>query len=268
MNDTFPGSADLPTLDSIVEGAQTCPAKIVVYGVAGVGKTTFAAGAPTPIILPTEDGIGRLPTARFPLLKTYDQVTEALRLLRVEDQPYETVVLDSLDALEPIVWARVKEQSGKRVEDHGYGKGYLLAAEVWKSILVQLDELRDEKGMGVVLIAHSDIRQFQSPENDPYDRYVMRLQKRAQDLISDWADAVLFANYRVHTVTTESARRSVTRGIGSGERVIYTSERPAFIAKNRYGLPDELALDWTAFASAFGGRSTFPSKLETRKTDA
>ncbi len=255
MNDTFPGTADLPTLDSIEDGVQTRPSKSVLYGVPGVGKTTFAASAPSPIFLPTEDGIGRLPAARFPLLTSYLQVTEALRLLYVEDVPYETVVLDSLDALEPLIWERVREESGKRVEDHGYGKGYLLAQDEWKPILAQLDELRDEKGMGVILIAHSDIRSFQSPENDPYDRYVLRLQKRAQDLISDWADAVLFANYRVHTVKAESGRTSVTRGIGTGERVLYTSERPAFIAKNRYGLPDELPLDWAAFASAFGDRS-------------
>lgn len=256
-NDTFTdGVGDLPTLDSIETGVRHQPVRAVLYGPHGVGKTTFSIGAPKPILLPTEDGVGLLDVARFPLLRSYTSVLEAARLLLVHDVPYETLVIDTLDALEPLVWERVREQTGKRVEDHGYGKGYILAAEAWKEILDLLDELRGTKGMGVVLIAHSEIRSYQSPEHDAYDRYVMRLQKRARELVSDWADAVLFVNYRVHTIKTESGWTSVTRGIGTGERVLCTTERPAFAAKNRYGLPDELPLDWGAFASAFADRSS------------
>jgi len=102
-----------------------------------------------------------------------------------------------------------------------------------------------------IQIAHTDIKRFDSPEHEPYDRYVIKLHARASALLQEHSDAVLFANYRISTVKSDVGfNKKVTRALGSGERVLYTAERPAFLAKNRYGLPDVLPLDWQAFAAA------------------
>jgi hypothetical protein len=49
------------------------------------------------------------------------------------------------------------------IESFGYGKGYLAALDTWRSFLDGVNALRDERGMGVILIAHAEIKRFDSP---------------------------------------------------------------------------------------------------------
>jgi hypothetical protein len=228
------------------------PPRILFHGVAGVGKTTLAAGANQPVFIQTEDGLGLLPVPHFPLATSFEAVLEALIALYTEDHDFKTVVVDSVDWLEPLVWAKVCRDNGwNSIEDAGFGKGYVLALSLWRQYLDGLNALRDDRGMTVIQIAHTDIKRFDSPEHDPYDRYVIKLHARAAALLQEHSDLVLFANYRISTVKADVGfNKKVNRALGSGERVLYTAERPAFLAKNRYGLPETLPLDWQAFAQA------------------
>jgi hypothetical protein len=155
-----------------------------------------------------------------------------------------------VDWLEPLVWAKACRDNGwHSIEDAGYGKGYVAALNLWRQYIDGLNALRDDRGMTVVQIAHTDIKRFDSPEHDPYDRYVIKLHARAAALLQEHSDVVLFANYRISTVKADVGfNKKVSRAVGSGERVIHTVERPAFLAKNRYDLPDTLPLEWSAFA--------------------
>ena len=228
------------------------PPRILLHGVAGIGKTTFAAAAPKSVFVCTEDGLGTLEATHFPLAKTFDEVMEALAALYSESHAFETVVIDSVDWLEPLVWQKACQENGwKDLEQPGYGKGYVAALDLWRQYLEGLNALRDERGMTVIQIAHTDIKRFDSPEHEPFDRYVIKLHARAAALLQEHSDVVLFANYRISTVKSDIGfNKKVTRALGSGERVLYTAERPAFLAKNRYGLPDSLPLSWAAFAEA------------------
>jgi len=228
------------------------PPRILVHGVAGVGKTTFAAESNAPVFVQTEDGLGTLPSAHFPLSRTFEEVIEALAALYTEDHDFKTIVVDSVDWLEPLIWARAcRDNRWDSIEDAGYGKGYVAALNLWRQYIDGLNALRDDRGMTVVQIAHTDIKRFDSPEHDPYDRYVIKLHARAAALLQEHSDLVLFANYRISTVKADVGfNKKVNRAMGSGERVIHTAERPAFLAKNRYGLPETLPLDWPAFAQA------------------
>ena len=232
--------------------------RILIHGVAGVGKTTFAAGAPKPVLVQTEDGLGTLEVPRFPLARSFDEVMEALAALYTDSHDFATVVIDSVDWLEPLVWQKACQENGwKDLEEPGYGKGYVAALDPWRQYLEGLNALRDERGMTVIQIAHTDIKRFDSPEHEPYDRYVIKLHARAAALLQEHSDVVLFANYRISTVKSDVGfNKKVTRALGSGERVLYTAERPAFLAKNRYGLPDTLPLSWAAFAEAMPHSST------------
>lgn len=232
------------------------PPCILIHGVAGVGKSTFAADADRPVFLMTEDGLGKLQVPHFPLATSYAEVAEALDALLNEDHDFGTVVVDSVDWLEPLIWAEACKRNGwASIEAPGFGKGYAEALTIWREYLDRLNALRDRKGMVVIQIAHTDIKRFDSPEHEPYDRYVIKLHARAAALLQEHSDIVLFANYRISTVKADVGfNKKVNRALGSGERVLYTAERPAFLAKNRYGLPDVLPLDWAAFAAAMPPR--------------
>lgn len=240
------------SLASLKRGTALAAPRLLIHGVAGVGKTTFAAAAPAPVFILTEDGLGTLNADHFPLARTFEEVMESLVALHVEEHAFQTVVIDSVDWLEPLVWAQACKDNGwKSIEDAGYGKGYVAALDLWRQYIEWLNALRDDRGMTVIQIAHTEIKRFDSPEHEPYDRYIIKLHARAAALLQEHSDAVLFANYRISTVKSDVGfNKKVNRALGSGERVLHTAERPAFLAKNRYSLPDSLPLSWEDFANA------------------
>jgi len=233
---------------------------VVLYGPEGIGKSTFGAGAPNPIFLGTEDGTAQLDVASFPSPSKFADVLEAVASLANEEHEFKTLVLDTLDWLEPLIHAHVCKTNGKNsIEAFGYGKGYVLALDEWRKLLAAVGELR-AKGMNVVMLAHSRVKGYHNPAGDDYDRYTMKLHEKAEQLVKEWADAVLFATYKV--VTHEDERGKV-KAFGDGSRVAYTEHRPAWDAKNRYGLPFEIPLEWSEFEAA--AREKSPKSVEALK---
>ncbi len=227
------------------------PPRIVLHGVHGVGKSTFAAQAPKPIFIPTEDGLTNIKVDHFPVAKTMEDVFSYLGLLITESNEYKTVVIDTLDWLERLIWAHVcAEQNVKSIEAIGYGKGYLMAQNHWDRLLQGLDKLHDELGYAVVLLAHNEIKSFSPPDGVAYDRWQIKLYKTAAARIEEWADMVLFANFKTHINTTNQ------KVVNNSERVIYSANRPAWRAKTRYPLPDELNMDFNALLAALKSQPT------------
>jgi len=237
-------------LGQIQSGKRPAPRRVMLYGTHGVGKSTFGAMSEKPIFIQTEDGLGEIDCNRFPLAETFDQAIAALSELYSEKHPYRTVVVDSLDWLERLIWSDVCKKRGvESIEDIPYAKGYVLGLTQWREFLDGLNALRSERGMAVILLAHAKIEKFENPETETYDRYVPRLHKLASSVVQEWCDEVLFATYKVFTKKLdEGFSQTRTQGIGSGERIIRTTERPAHVAKNRLNLPDELPLDWNIYA--------------------
>ena len=236
-------------LESISRSSAIKAPRGFIYGVEGIGKTSFAAGAPAPIFILTEDGLGSLDVAHFPLCQSIDNVLSAIGALYEGPHDYQTVVIDSVDWADALLWQKI--ESSYDAKELAYGKGAVIAAEKWREILDGLNALRNERGMSVLLLGHCQIKRFDSPETEPYDRYQPKLGERSSALIREWADMVLFANYRVVVKKTDVGfNKEVSRGITTGERLIYTSEKPAYMAKNRYSLPESLPLSWDALASA------------------
>ena len=258
------------SLASLRSSTSLSPPRLLLYGVAGVGKTEFAAASPRPVILQTEDGLGRIEATTFGLLRSFDEIMEALGALYTEPHDFETLVVDSLDWLEPLVWqhtARTHNQPD--IESFGYGKGYLAALDTWRSFLDGVNALRDERGMGVILIAHAEIKRFDSPETEPYDRYQPKLHRSASALVQEHVDAVLFANYRVSTLKSDVGfNKKVVRGVSGGDRLLHTAERPAFLAKNRFGLAETLPLSWPELAAGIPFYAAPPSAAPASTTEA
>lgn len=190
----------MSVLSRIHRGKQPLPPRLIVYGTEGVGKSTFAASAPAPIFLQTEDGLAEIACDKFPLATTLADVLEALSALLTEQHEFQSVVIDSLDWLERLIFDELCRQydvSSIEKVDGGYARGYTHALTPWRQVLALLNRLRTERGMLIVGIAHSKVERFEDPESTSYDRYAPRLHKHACGLVCEWTDAVLFATRKI-----------------------------------------------------------------------
>ena len=228
------------------------PPRIVIHGDPGVGKTTFAVCAPAPVVIQTEDGLGNLDATAFPVAASFDDVMAALQSLYTEEHEFKTLVVDSLDWLEPLVWQQVCiTHKVASIEALGYGKGYVEALGWWRQFFEGVTALRDARGMTVIMTAHSQIVRVEDPSLPAYDSHDLKLHKRAAALAEEFADVILYAAVQTHTVTEDAGfNNKRVRAVTSGERVMHTVGQPAFLAKNRYSLPSPLPLAWDAFAAA------------------
>jgi hypothetical protein len=245
------------TLSKIISGRQKQPPRVLLYGTEGIGKTTWATSAPSPIVIQTEDGCSQIDCDKFPLAQSSNEVQASLVSLLTEDHEYQTVVIDSMDWLERLIWDELcKAHNVSSIEkvDGGYGKGYTIALNGWRYFLGLLDKLRAEKQMAIVCVAHAKIERFEDPEASAYDRYSPRLNKHACGVVCEWADAVLFAGRKMRIQSEDlgfNKVRTTAVAVGSdgGTRILKTVGGPSCVAKNRFNLPAELPLEWSAFAS-------------------
>jgi len=237
-------------LSKITRGVVKQPHLVMLTGVDGCGKTTWASSAPNPIFLGPENGSGQLDVARFPSPESWGDVLQAVKELTTHEHEFKTLVIDSVDWLEPILYANVCEEAGvANIEkvDGGYGKGYSVALKKWQELVALLSNLRTKKGMNIILIGHVEVGKHSDPTlNVEYDRYTLKLNKKAAALLREFVDTVLFAKYEVFTKRDGMKHKAV----GDGARVMYTEWRPGFDAKNRFGLPFQMALSWNEYDAA------------------
>lgn len=237
----------MASLDWIQKKARAKPSIVIIYGPSGLGKTTLAVGSKNPVLLQTEDGLGILTKnrdiAHSGLIKDYDTFIDRLReLIDADELPFDTLVVDSLDWLEPLVFAKTCETHKQpSIEAFGYGRGYNEALKYWREILDLVNRLRNEKKMRIVLIAHNQIKPFHDPSTEAYDRHELKLNKHASALVLEASDMCLFLNYKKGTVKVQGSKGLTTKTVQSG-RILVTTENPSCVAKNRYGLPQEIAV--------------------------
>src|SRR5581483_11183276 len=251
------------SLADIQTKGKNLPSRLVMHGVGGIGKTSFAAYAPKPVFLMSrlETGIeslkdfGLVPdhVGFFPECQVWNDVLAALDTLTNEQHDYKTFVVDVLNGLERMCHEHVcsRDYGGKWTSFTAYGAGNKVAIADWRQFLSALDKLRETKKMMMVLLAHTKVRNFKNPEGPDYDRYMPDMSEETWNVTYGWADLVLFANY--YTAVKEEGRGKA-KGAGGDERLLHTSRTAAWDAKHRHGLPEEIEMGktgheaWTNFA--------------------
>lgn len=232
------------------------PRRTLLYGPGGIGKSTFAASAPGVVFLPTEEGVNDLPAevARFPLIRSWDQLMAYISELAREAHEYSTLALDTADWGEKLTWAKVCEEKGvESIGDVKFGKGYVASVHLWEQLLQAFDWLRDNRGMHIILLAHAKAEKFEDPEHPSYDRWQPKLHDHVGNLLFEWCDEVFFANYQT-IVKVEDAgfNREIGKAKGTGKRILRTTARPAAKAKNRLNMPDEIPFEYTEYLKYLG----------------
>ncbi len=243
-------------LAKLVKGKQETPLRVLLFGVEGVGKSSWATKAQSPVFLCAESGTDDLDVERLPLPDgqfewTWADINEAVRALTEDAHNHKTLVIDTIDAIEPLLWSFLCKRDGKdSIESYGYTKGYIAAIDEWRVFLASLERLRRVRGMNVILIGHSYIKPFKNPEGEDYDRYELKLHNKAAGLIKEWVDDVLFAHYETFAVKADESKLTRAKGYSTGARVVETNRTAAWDAKNRHSLPARLALDYDDFIAA------------------
>lgn len=255
----------------ITSGVQKKAQKAVIYGPEGIGKSTMAARFPGALFIDTEGSTAGMNVDRLPAPASWSMLMDEVRYVRDNPSLCRTLVLDTADWAAQLCIRHICEKADKKgIEDFGYGKGYVYVAEEFGRLLNLLQEVAD-RGVHVVLTAHAKIRKFEQPdEMGAYDRWELKLagkeEKSLSALVKEWADLVLFANYKTYSVAVDD--KGQKRKAQGGARVMYTTHHPCWDAKNRHGLADELPFDYSAIAHIFDGAVPFATAAAAGVTPA
>jgi len=275
QNGTTPAPKPAPPasrLAKVQRGRLLGPTRYVIYGPEGVGKTTLAAAAPDPIFFDVEDGSSQIEVARYPFRDGIAghvpvklmEVNAAIDDLVTSEHNYKTLVIDSVDRLESLIWkfmlARDSIPSARNpkatqmesIEDYGFSKGYNTAVEEWRAFCARLDRLRYARNMEIVLVGHAQVKTFKNPSGDDYDRYQLRINEKAGGFLKEWAEVTAFACFEEGTA--KETKHSRPKGFSTGRRLLKLSRSAAVDAKSRLALPEEVEIDisnpWRPFAEA------------------
>ncbi len=243
----------LSLLSQVTTVAKRLPARVFLYAQEKWGKSSWAAHAPGAIFAMTrgEDGLatlmnaGRVPaTAHFPdTMQTWGKLRQATAALLNEDHAFKTFVVDTANGAARLCAEYVCDEHfhGAWKEFHAYGKGFEICLEQWIAWLGELDRLREERTMSIILLAHTEVKGFKNPTGADYDRYTPDMPKHLWSVTHKWSDAILFGTFKVFEAVSGSGKDKKVKGQGGSQRVLYAGESAAYLAGNRLGLPSEIA---------------------------
>lgn len=254
----------------IIRGKIPGAKKVVVYGPEGIGKSTFAAHFPEPLFIDTEGSTKDMDVARTESPTSWMMLMEQVRYVKNHPELCRTLVVDTADWAEMLCITQICDKNHKAsIEEFGYGKGYVYVQEEFGRLLNALEEVV-KAGIHVVLTAHAKMRKFEQPDElGAYDRWEMKLTKQTAPMVKEWADMVLFANYKTFVINVDG--QGVQKGknkVQGGKRVMYTNHHNCWDAKNRYGLPEELPFEYEAIRAVMENQEADGKRRETTAQNA
>lgn len=242
-------------LFTVQKGKTKEPFNVILFGVPGIGKTSWASQSPAPIFMGGEE-TSEMDVARLTQPKSYAEFISQIDWLihKGKDSDFKTLVIDTLDTIEALLHQQILDTDPKGTKSMiaahgGYGKAYEIAANEFNILKDKLRQIRNN-GINLILLAHSKKAQaVDTILGMSYDTYELNLHQKAQNVFVDWVSCVLFANYIVHQQSGTNTDRIFATG--DGERVLLTEKRPGHLGKNRFSLPYEMPLQFGAFFQAY-----------------
>lgn len=235
----------------ISKGKRRRPRRVALFGTKGIGKSTWANAWPKPLFINLEDGLDNIDCEKTPWIKTHQGVIDAIDWLARNPTPYGTLVIDSADWCQSLIFKQVAANFGKNsIDEIGYAKGFQSAADMLSYILKGLDYVRTTQNKHIVFLAHEKVTKFSPPGGDTYQRYSIDMHDETAGVLTEWCDEVLFAHYKTYTKAEDLGFNKVRNvAMGGTQRIITTRETAAIVAKNRLdGIPEEISMDFADFA--------------------
>lgn len=232
---------------NITSGPTATAQKVVLYGVEGIGKSTFASQFPSPIFIDTEGSTTNMNVIRMPEPKSWQMLMDEVEDVKQRHE-FQTLIIDSGDWAERVCKEHLSVLGKWTDSSNDYGVKYIALEKEFGQLINKLSDVV-ENGINVVVTAHAKLKKKEEPDQmGAYDRYQLKLEDRTGTMLKEWADMVLFANYETTIVTDSKTNSKKATG---GQRVMYAAHHPGWDAKNRHNLQDKLPLDFGTIAHIF-----------------
>lgn len=210
-------------------------------------------GAPKPVFLDSEKRTEHLDVHRVEITSWPEQIATMKALGKAKQAnecEYETIVTDTLDALEKMMYKYLCKKHGVDSIAEiggGWGIGYGQVEQEWIKFNQLVEGLRD-LGFTIIHIAHSHVRLYKNPEGEDYDRHMMKLRQETAHFLVAEMDYVGFACFE--DMANKEKKFSKAKGVTTGERILKFAHSAAYDSKDGKGVDDELPLDWNAFTES------------------
>jgi hypothetical protein len=252
------------------EGLSDAPERIAILGEPGVGKSTFASGAPRLFSFDLERStlkIQHIKRNRKPI-ETFEAFLAGLDWIRNARHDYQSFSIDTCDKLESLIHRHLCEK--EKVDSieqvgKGFGRGYTFSLEKHREVWSRIDDIARNRAMHPIVVSHYRLSTVKNPSGYDYHRHDFKTHEKVAALTFENVDHVLYATRNV-VVTRDAFDENRARAIGGESRILRTVGSPTHVAKSRARLPDPIPLSWHDFVCHLA-RAGFPRLLRETVVD-
>lgn len=246
----------MPNFEEVNGVQYSSGVKVVVYGQEGVGKSTLAAAFPGAVFIDCEGSTTRMNVRRLQKPTSWQMLCDEVEFVRQKhaEKGYQTLIFDTFDWAERLALDDIcATHKVNGIEGLNYGKGWEYEKEMIGRFLDMTERLIAE-GVNVVFLCHAISRKTTAPEvMEEYDHWELKLGSKTTNkiapLLKEWSDMTLFLAFQTNIIATDDKGKK--HKATSTKRVMYTTKSAWWDAKNRFGLPEILPIDFGAIAHVF-----------------